>query len=78
MYVVLATALAPVLLGILSTYMKNREIERVLKMIESVGVEAVAAGRREAMISTYVGASGTAVVALIGLVGVAVKRRRMN
>ena len=74
MYWLLVAAFVPLLLGVLTTYMKNREIERMLTMIESAGVEAAEAGRREAMISTYVGAAGTALIVFIGLIGLAMKR----
>ena len=78
MYVLVTIAFSPLLLGLLTTVMKNREIERVMITGESIGVEAAAAGRREAMISTYVGGAGTATALLIGVVGLATRSRSGN
>src|SRR5215468_3249256 len=75
LYPFLIVALVPLLVGVLTTYVKNREIERVMTMVESVGIEAAVAGRREAMISTYVGGAGTVTAFLIGIVGLATKRK---
>ena len=73
-YLLLVLALLPLLLGMLSTYLKYREIDRVLTMVADAGVEVAGAARQEAWIITYVGAAGTAVLALIGLLGVLVKK----
>jgi uncharacterized membrane protein len=73
-YPFLVLALLPLLLGLATTYLKYREVDRMLSMVESVGVEAAAAGRREAWISTYVGAAGTGAAMLIGLFGLALKK----
>jgi hypothetical protein len=75
MYVLMAIAVIPFLLGLLTTYGKNREIERVNSTVESVPVEAVEAARREAMISTYIGGLGTIVSISMGIIGLAVKNR---
>jgi len=75
MYFLLGIAIVPLALGLLTTYLKNREIERMVSMVESVGVEAAEAGRREALISTYIGATGTAIIELIGAIGIVIKRR---
>jgi len=75
MYFLLGIAIVPILLGLLTTYLKNREIERMLSMVESVGAEAAEAGKREALISTYIGAAGTVIVELIGAIGIVTKRR---
>jgi hypothetical protein len=77
-YVLLVLATVPLVLGLLTTYLKNRDIERMLSTLESVGVEAAEAGRREAMISTYVGAAGTIIVELIGVIGLVFKRGTNN
>ena len=37
MYFLLGIAIVPILLGLLTTYLKNREIERMLSTVESVG-----------------------------------------
>jgi hypothetical protein len=73
-YLFFVLALLPLLLGMLSTYLKYREINRMLTMIAEAGVEVVGAARREAWIITYFGAAGTAVLALIGLLGVLLKK----
>jgi hypothetical protein len=73
-YLFLVLALLPLLLGILSTYLKYREVERILTMVAEAGVEVADAARREAWIITYFGAAGTAVLALIGLVGLILKK----
>jgi len=78
LYPCLIVAFGPLLLGVLTTYVKNREIERVMTMVESVGAEAAAAGRREAMISTYVGGAGTVTAVLIGILGLATKRKSVT
>ena len=46
MYVLLGIAIVPLLLGLLTTYEKNREIERILSMVASAGFEAAEAGHR--------------------------------
>ena len=108
MYWFLAAALLPLLLGILTTYLKNRAMENALAKVDSSTVEAgqktrqlpppppppggklrptptpvptpdlsfvAAAGRREAWLSTYIGAAATTVLVLIGLLGLALKKR---
>ena len=75
MYFLLGIAVVPLLLGLLTTYLKNREIERIMSLVEPVDAEAAEAGRREALISTYLGATGTAIVELIGAIGIVIKRR---
>lgn len=75
MYVLMGIAVVPLLLGLLTTYGKNREIERVRTMVESVPVEAVEAARREAIISTYIGGLATLVGVSMGIVGLAIKNR---
>jgi hypothetical protein len=73
-FLFLVLALLPLLLGMLSTCLKYREIERMLTMLAESGVEVADAARREAWIITYFGAAGTAVLALIGLVGLILKK----
>ena len=73
-FLFLVLALLPLLLGMLSTYLKYREIERMLTMLAESGVEVADAARREAWIITYFGAAGTAVLALIGIVGLILKK----
>ena len=109
-YWFLAAALLPLLLGILTTYLKNRAMDEALAKVDSSTVEAAPklrqlppppppppgarlrptptplptpdpsliaeAGRREARLSTYVGAAGTALPVLIGLFGLVLKKNR--
>jgi len=109
-YWFLAAALLPLVLGILTTYLKNRAMDRALAKVnaETIGAAPkvsqlppppppprgarikptptpfptpdpgliVEAGRREARLSTYVGAVGTAVPVLIGLFGLALKKNK--
>jgi hypothetical protein len=108
-YWFLAAALLPLLLGMLTTYLKNRAMDKALAKVDSGTVEVgqqlkrlppppppppggriiptptpvptpdltlvVEAGRREAWLSTYVGAAGTIVTVLIGLFGLALKKK---
>lgn len=75
-YFFLVVALLPLLLGLLTTYLKYQEVERMLSMVaRDSGLEAAEAGRREAWIITYIAAVATAVLALIGLLGVILKKR---
>jgi hypothetical protein len=75
-YLLLVLALLPLLLGMLSTYLKTRELDRMLSVVAEAGGDVAEAARREAWIITYVGAAGTAVLTLIGLLGVVVKKER--
>lgn len=74
-YLLLVLALLPSLLGILSTNLKYREIERMLTVLAESGVEVAEPARREAWIITYFGAAGTAVLAFIGLLGLILKKK---
>ena len=79
MYLLLVIAFVPLSLGLFATYLKNREIEKVMATLpESDRVEGTAAGRREAMITTYIGGAGTAASALIAVIGLAIKRSSVN
>ena len=74
-YLFLVLALLPLLLGLLSTYLKYRGLERALAMFPEAGDEVVDAAHREAWIITYIGATGSAVLALIGLLGLKLKKK---
>jgi hypothetical protein len=75
-YLFLVLALLPLTLGVLSTYSKYREVDKMLVMLEDAGIKAAQGARREAWVITYIGAAGTAVLVLIGLLGVVVKKQR--
>ena len=73
-YPFLVIALLPLLLGLATTYLKYRQVDRVSAMAQSIGAEAVAAGRQEAWVITYIGATASGAAILIGLVGLALRK----
>jgi uncharacterized membrane protein len=76
-YFYLGVGLLPLLLGLLTTYLKIQEVERMMAMVApNSGVEVAEAGRREAWIITYIGAVGTVVAVLISLLGMISKKGR--
>ncbi|MHC4201225.1 MAG: hypothetical protein ACYSU0_14645 [Planctomycetota bacterium] len=71
-------ALAPVCLGLLGTYLGNREIDRKIAMVRStdgrdVNQADVERGRSLAMITTWMGLIAAAAPVVLGLVGIAIK-----
>ena len=72
-YPYLILALLPLLLGLASTYLKYREVDRLSLVAEYAGAEVVAASRREAWVITYIGATASGAAILIGLFGLALK-----
>jgi hypothetical protein len=71
-------ALAPVCLGLLGTYLGNRDIDRRIAMIRSTGGRDVNQadvehGRSLAMITTWMGLIAAAVPVVLGLIGIATK-----
>jgi len=76
-YVYLGLGLMPLLLGLLTTYLKNQELQRMVAMLGPDGrVEVAEAARREAWMITYIGAGGTVVAIVIALLGMISKRGR--
>jgi hypothetical protein len=69
-------AVLPLLLALFGTYLRFREIDRAIALFPEAGEEVVAAGRREAWITTYIGAAGTALPFLIGVTGLVLKKDR--
>ena len=67
----LVIALLPLLLGLFVTYLKYREVDRLLLVNATMGRRAYEAGRREARVTAYIGGSGTALILVIGLIGLA-------
>jgi hypothetical protein len=59
----------------LSTFLKYQYIERALEDMGMVAAEAASNARAEAWMITYVAGMGSIVIALIGLLGVMLKRR---
>jgi hypothetical protein len=73
-YFFLMIAVLPLLLALLGTYLRFRGIERALSMFPEASNDIVASARQEAWITTYIGAAGTAVLGLIGLTGLVLKK----
>ena len=73
-YFFLMVALLPLLLALLGTYVRFIVIERAISDAPNVGKEVIAAAREEAWITTYIGAAGTAVLGLIGVTGLILKK----
>jgi len=74
-YVFLLCALLPLLLALAGTYVRFVSIDEAVRQNENVGEEVVLAARQEAWITTYIGAAGTTVLALIGVTAVVKKER---
>lgn len=74
-YVFLLCASLPLLLALVGTYVRFASIDEAVRQNENVGEEAVVAARQEAWITTYIGAAGTTVLALIGVTAVVKKER---
>ena len=72
----LMAALLPVLLGLLGTFLRIINAERMAAMFSEAGAEVVAAARAEAWVTTYIGAAATVLLGLIGLTGLALKGKR--
>jgi hypothetical protein len=73
-YFFLMIAVLPLLLGHLGTYLRFRGIESAMAMFPDARPEVVASARQEAWIITYVGATGTVVLWLIGMTGLVMKK----
>jgi hypothetical protein len=73
-YGYLFLALLPLPLGLATTYLKYLEVARMSVVAEYAGPEVVAAGRREAWVITYIGATASGAAILIGLSGLALKK----
>lgn len=73
-YFFLMIALLPLLLALLGTYLRFRKEERLIGMFPGVSAEVVASARQEDWITTYIGAAGTAVLGLIGVTGLVLKK----
>ena len=74
MYCLIATAVFPLLLGLLTMYMDNRIIDKWVGMAETLNAEVIAASRREASINAAIGATAAALLVLMGMIGLRSKR----
>jgi len=77
LYFFLLSALLPLLLALIGTCLRLVNIEQALRDNQDVSIEVIAAARQEAWITTYIGATGTTVLALIGVIGLVRKRERI-
>jgi hypothetical protein len=75
-YFFLIASVLPLLLALLGTYLRFRGIERALSLNPYASSEVVAAAHQEAWITTYLGAAATAVLELIGVMGLLLKKDR--
>ena len=75
-YLLLMIALLPLLIALVGTYLRFNNLERALANNPEVSAEVVAAARQEAWITAYLGVAGTAVIELIGVTGLIVKKDR--
>ena len=72
----LVLALLPLLLALLGTYLRFKSIDRALAMNPGVSAEVVTAANQEAWVTTYLGVAGSAVIGLIGITGLILKKER--
>jgi hypothetical protein len=66
----------PLVLALLGTYLRFRNIESALAQVPEASKAIVAEARQEAWITTYLGAAGTALPFLIGVTGLVLKKNR--
>ncbi|HEY3027967.1 MAG TPA: hypothetical protein VGJ55_17590 [Pyrinomonadaceae bacterium] len=74
MYRLLLVAFVPLLLGLLDMFVKNRLLDRGVGLMGRLSPEAIAAGRREALVIACIGATGTLLLGLVGLLSLALKK----
>ncbi|MGH9874172.1 MAG: hypothetical protein ACRD9S_17110 [Pyrinomonadaceae bacterium] len=75
-YFLLLISLLPLVLALTGTALRYINIERALANVPDVSAEIVTAARQEAWITTYLGATGTVVIGLIGVAGLILKKER--
>jgi hypothetical protein len=75
-YFFLMAALLPFFLGLTGAYLSLANVEKAAAMFPEASAEIVTAARQEAWIPTYIGAVGTLVPALIGVIGLVLKKER--
>jgi hypothetical protein len=69
MYWVLAIATLPLLAGLVTLYVDNRTLDTGRGMFGRLTDHAIAAGRRDALITAVIGSVGAIVVFLLGVLG---------
>jgi len=77
-YLFLMVALLPLLLALLGTYLALSNVEKAAAMFPEASAEIVTAARQEAWIPAYIGAVGTLVPALIGVIGLMLKKESQS
>ena len=77
-YFLLMMAFLPLLLALLGTYVRIRNIETLPARNPEASAEVITAASQEAWIMTYIGAFGTLVPALIAVTGLVVKNDRLD
>lgn len=73
-FFVVAVAILPLFGGLLSTFLKYQQMGRALEMAEGVPAEVVESAMAEAWMITYIAAAGALVIALIGVIGIVMKK----
>jgi hypothetical protein len=74
MYWLVGAAVLPLLSGLLTMYVDNRDLDTGHGMFGPLNVEAIAVGRQRALITACIGAAGAIALALMGVVGLKLKR----
>lgn len=77
-YFFLMATLLPLLLALLGTYLSLANVEKAATMFPEASAEIVTAARQEAWIPTYIGVAGTLIPALIGVIGLVLKKDRQT
>ena len=73
--IVVVSGTIPLAGGLLSTFLKYQQAQRALEMIGDVSAEVIEGAHAEAWIISYIGLVGAIIIAVLGLIGVATKRR---
>ena len=77
-YRLIGAAMLPLCSGLLTMYLDNRFLDTGRGMFGRLISEAIAAGRRDAIITACIGASGAMVVFLMGLFGLKKNKNRRS
>lgn len=72
-YIFLLSAVLPLVLALIGTCLRFASIEEAVRPNPGVGEEVILIARQEAWITTYIGAAGTTILALIGAAAVVKK-----
>jgi len=75
-YFLLVLATLPLLLSLLGTFVTVWRTEKLIAEFPDVSAEVVTTARREAWITTYIGAAGTILIELIAVPGLILKKEK--